>query len=350
MKKLFDSEKREVISMEKMRAGKCATLVFAAAALLFLVAGQAGAARKTQPRLLWPSPPGRARIEFVRCIHAPSDMRIKKGFFAKLWAWIIGEKKHKMLKPFGVFAGGDGRLYVTDTVGRSVHVFDPEEDKYFDIEGAKGRRFASPIDVAADKEGNIYVSDSVLKAVYVFNKKGKFLRKIGGGLRRPTGIAIDDAAGTIYVVDTLAGRILVYRLDGRYIKAITGPFAAPTFMAIGRDGRLYVSDSMNARVDILDKNGRFLGAIGSRGDAPGDLANPRGIAIDADGHIYVTDTLFNSVTIYNGKGRCLLVFGSEGTRDGEFAIPAGISIAGNFIYVADSYNMRIQEFRYLGGK
>ena len=59
-----------------------------------------------------------------------------------------------------------------------------------------------------DKDRDIYVSDSVTRRVYVFfflMKKEKFLREIGTDhiMKRPTGIAIDQASGTLYVVVTL---------------------------------------------------------------------------------------------------------------------------------------------------
>ncbi|MBT9171426.1 MAG: hypothetical protein DDT18_01802 [Actinobacteria bacterium] len=70
--------------------------------------------------------------------------------------------------------------------------------------------------------------------------------------------------------------------------------------------------------------------------------------IDIRGHIYLTDTLFNSVQIFDKSGQALLVFGRQGMNSGEFSLPAGISISrDDKIYVADSYNMRVQVFRYL---
>ena len=306
-------------------------------------------------RLVWPPPPWEPRIEFLYSITTPDDMQIKKGFFHRLWEFIAGEPGEGIIKPFGVYADERGRVYVTDTAEQSVHVFDPKDNKYFVIESVKKHRLVSPIDVALDKEGNIYVSDSVYRRVYVFNEKGKFLREIGtdNTMQRPTGIAIDKADGTLYVVDTLASNILVYSLNGKHMKTIgehgdgNGQFNRPTFIAIGRDGNLYITDTMNARIQILDENGKFVSKFGRRGTHAGELANPRGIALDSDGHIYLTDTLFEAVQIFDKSGQPLLTFGRPGMKSGEFSIPAGISITNDIIYVADSYNMRIQVFRYL---
>ncbi|MEW6740124.1 MAG: 6-bladed beta-propeller [Nitrospirota bacterium] len=314
---------------------------------------------KKKEHIVWPPPPWEPRIEFLYTVTTPDDFDIKKGFFRRLWEFVAGESREGVVKPFGVFADENGRVYLTDTADQSVHVFDPKDNNYFVIEGINQKsRLTSPISVATDAERNIYVSDSVTRRVYVFNEKGKFIREIGSDntMQRPTGIAIDKASGTLYVVDTLASNILVYSLDGKHIKTIgeygggNGQFNRPTFIAIGKDGNLYVTDTMNVRVQILDKNGKFVGKFGKRGDGTGDLANPRGIAIDSDGHIYITDTILEAVQIFDKSGQLLLVFGRRGTNSGEFALPAGISISNDDkIYVADSYNMRIQVFRYLKG-
>lgn len=334
------------------------TLVLAITAftLAFAMGPKADVQQKKE-HIVWPPPPWEPRIEFLYSITTPDDLRIKKGFFRRLWEFVAGEPREGVVKPFGVFADDGGRVYVTDTADQSVHVFDPKDSKYFVIEGiSKKTALSSPIDVATDSEGNIYVSDSVMRRVYVFNEKGKFLMEIGSDnmMQRPTGIAVDKDSGTLYVVDTMASKILVYSLDGKYIKSIgehgngNGQFNRPTFIALGREGNLYITDTMNVRVQILDRNGKFIGKFGKRGTGTGDFANPRGIALDSEGHIYVTDTIFEAVQIFDKSGQLLLVFGGQGMKHGEFALPGGISISrDDKIYVADSYNMRVQVFRYI---
>lgn len=314
------------------------------------------AAEVQKERLTWPPPPWEPKVEFLYSITTPDDMQIKKGFFRRMWEFVAGGTREGLIKPFGVFADDNGKIYVTDTAGQSVHVFNPKDGKYFVIEElGKGQRLTSPIDVTTDKEGNIYVSDSARRRVYVFTEKGKFLREMGGDdrMQRPTGIALDRETGTLYVVDTLASKVLVYSLDGSYRKSI-GAFGSgddgfnrPTFIALGKDGNVYITDSMNARVQIISKEGKFVGKFGRRGTMAGEMANPRGVALDSEGHVYITDTLFNAVSIFDKSGQALLVFGGQGMKHGEFVIPAGISISNDIIYVADSNNMRVQVFRYI---
>ena len=75
----------------------------------------------------------------------------------------------------------------------------------------------------------------------------------------------------------------------------------------------------------------------------------KGLALDGDGHLYVIDAHFECVQIFDDAGRLLLSFGREGHGPGEFWLPTGIHIdRNNRIWIADSYNRRVQVFEYLG--
>jgi DNA-binding beta-propeller fold protein YncE len=61
------------------------------------------------------------------------------------------------------------------------------------------------------------------------------------------------------------------------------------------------------------------------------------------------DAVFDNVQIFDSSGQLLLNLGEGGTNPGQFGLPAGIAIGlDNKIYVADSYNRRIQVFQYIG--
>jgi hypothetical protein len=64
----------------------------------------------------------------------------------------------------------------------------------------------------------------------------------------------------------------------------------------------------------------------------------------------VVDALFDTVQIFDEEGVLLLQFGDRGTAPGEFWLPEGAFISKqDRIYVADSFNGRIQVFEFLGG-
>jgi DNA-binding beta-propeller fold protein YncE len=110
---------------------------------------------------------------------------------------------------------------------------------------------------------------------------------------------------------------------------------------------LYVTDSMNFRIQILSREGRYISSFGQLGDGSGDFNRPKGVAVDSDGHVYVVEGLHDVVQIFDGAGRFLLSFAEPGHGDGELWLATGIAIADDRIYVADSSNHRVQVFEYL---
>jgi DNA-binding beta-propeller fold protein YncE len=309
--------------------------------------------------IVWPPPPLTPKIKYLRSITGSADLGLRQSWFKKAIDTIFGKegKEGVMLRPYGVFADS-GRIYVTDPGAYLLHVFDTEEKKYFQIKKAGKEELISPIGVAVDKNGEIYLSDSMLKRVFVFDREGKYIRQIGSPdiFSRPAGIAIDNER--IYVVDTHGHSVFVFsKKDGSFLFSFgkngseQGDFNYPTNIFIGNDKHLYITDSMNFRVQIFDRDGNFLSAFGKLGDSSGNFSKPKGIAVDSEGHIYVADAHFDTVQIFDKTGRLLLSFGTTGRGKGEMILPAGVFIDGkDRIYVADSYNNRIQIFQYLKDK
>jgi sugar lactone lactonase YvrE len=63
------------------------------------------------------------------------------------------------------------------------------------------------------------------------------------------------------------------------------------------------------------------------------------------------DALFHGVQIFNREGALLLAFGEQGQGEGQFWLPNGIHVTrDNMIFVADSYNQRVQVLRYIGAE
>jgi DNA-binding beta-propeller fold protein YncE len=305
---------------------------------------QTAAARSER---VWPDPPAQARIRFVTSF-APRTSA-KRSFFRKLWDAVSGGADTPvMAQPYGVTVGTRGRLYVADTAGHALHVYDLRGNGYSKVEVDS----ESLIGVAA--LGNrLFVTDSVGGRVICLNDAGRKQWAVGAeaGLQRPTGIvAADDR---LHVVDTLAHRIVTLSLEGRVLGSFgsrggePGQFNYPTNIARDRGGRLYVTDSMNFRIQILTPQGRYVSAFGQVGDGSGDLNRPKGVAVDSEGHVYVVEGLQDVVQIFDSEGRFLLSFGEPGHGDGEFWLATGIAIVNDRIYVADASNRRVQVFEYL---
>lgn len=311
------------------------------------------------PDLFWPSPPQTPRIQYLGSISSPSDVGVKKSWIKKALDRVFGEEDSdiRMMRPYGVCADSE-KIYVTDPGMSLLHVFDIRDKKYFTIDRAMENEFISPIGVAADKNGDIYLSDSMLRKVFVLDKEGNYLREIGSPdlFVRPAGIAIDE--DRVYVIDTHGHRVLVFaKKDGTHLFSFgkhgtgEGELNYPTNIFTGRNKLVYITDSMNFRVQIFGRDGNFLSSLGKLGDGSGDFSKPKGVAVDSEGHIYVTDAHFDNVQIFDRDGQLLLYFGNTGSGRGEMVLPAGLYIdEKDRIYAADSYNNRVQIFQYLREK
>jgi DNA-binding beta-propeller fold protein YncE len=314
----------------------------------------------TDPSLLvWPPPPQKPRIKFIRSISSSFDTGTKKTWVKSVINSLFGkeEAEDNMLRPTSIFVQY-GKIYVTDPGLFLVHIFDLKEYKYFQIEKAKKDALVSPIGIAVDTNEELFLSDSILKRVIVLDKNGEYLRDIGSPelFVRPTGVALNE--DKVFVVDTLSHQVLVFsKKDGNLLFRIgkngtgDGEFHYPTYIFISKDQLIYVTDSLNFRIQIFDIFGNFLSSFGKAGDVPGNFSKPKGIAVDSEGHIYIADSQFDNVQIFDRNGTLLLVFGSSGSSQGKMSLPAGIFIDDkDQIYVADSYNRRIQIFQYLKDK
>lgn len=293
--------------------------------------------------VIWSQNPEKFRIEYVGSFEKPEDFGLKAGFFEKIKNFIFGEKEeHRLLKPTGIYVGDD--LYViTDQGLQGVLILDLNKKRIRYIGG-----FKSPIDVDY-YQNRIYVSDSILGEIFVLNKDGKFITSFGKGyLKRPTGLVIDKKSKRILVTDTLSNRILIFGLDGKLKGKIEKDFSRPTYLSVDSSGKIYVSDSLNAKVRVFSPEGKEILSFGKRGNSIGTFANPRGIAVDDSGRIYVGDSLFSTIQIFDKNAKVLFVLGGYGNEKGSFAFPMDIYVYGKNIFVADSYNSRIVLFRYVG--
>jgi DNA-binding beta-propeller fold protein YncE len=165
---------------------------------------------------------------------------------------------------------------------------------------------------------------------------------------RTTGLAAGNER--IYCVDTLNHRVLCFNLSGDLLFTFgqrgvkSGQFNYPTHIAY-KNHELYVVDAMNFRVQVFTESGVFLRKFGRHGDGGGNFSKPKGIAVDNKMRIFVTDVMFDNVQIFNTEGDFLYVFGVPGNEEGQFWMPFDVDIYNGKIYVADTYNKRIQIFK-----
>jgi len=306
---------------------------------------------------VWPDPPEPSRIRFLQTFSGPQDLEIKNRWWHKVIAFLVGSPTLNIVQPYGLAKDTQERIYVVDTFYRGVHVFDSRESDHYIFPTKPVPDFVNPIEVATGPAGRVFVSDSQSGLVHVFSEAGKrYESSFGRGeLQRPTGLAVDVGSGELLVVDTLLSQLLVYGLDDLKLRRRIGrngddaeSFHFPTHVAIAADGAIYVTDSLNFRVQRLNADKTFIGPFGSIGRVPGTFSRPKGLATDSEGHVYVVDALFDNVQVFDTAGQLLLAFGTSGNTIGDFWLPSGIYIdSRDRIYVSDTYNHRVQVFQYI---
>jgi len=330
----------------------CETALRPLAAPLWLLAAACATARP--PRVAWPAPPARERIQLVRTLSNSGDL---EGGFGRFWRKLAGvEAPVSLYHPVGVAVSSEGDLVaVTDQAIGTLFLFDLAGNELRTI--AREKLGGPPVGVSvAGAEVWTVVPDR--RIALAFDRKGTPLRSIDlADCERPTGVAVDAQGGTLYVSDTSSTKgaghsVHVHALaTGEHRARIgqkgqgQGELFFPTFVALAPGG-VYVADTMNARVIEFSRDGKFVRQFGERGDRFGHFDKPKGIGTDSFGNVYVVDSFFSAVQIFNREGKLLLFFGGPGDSPGFLANPAGLAIdRNNRIYVANGLNFRIDIYQ-----
>ncbi len=135
-------------------------------------------------------------------------------------------------------------------------------------------------------DDSVFVVDEGREVVYKFTPDGELLLTIG---------TPDVASDTGY--------------DGRALESITRggpPFNHPTNLAVAPGGDLYVADGYgNARVHHFSAAGALLRSWGEPGTGPGQFNLVHGVAVAADGRVFVADRENDRIQIFGPDGTYL---------------------------------------------
>ena len=162
------------------------------------------------------------------------------------------------------------------------------------IPGDDVLHFNQPTDVAWDRDGNIYVTDGYGNSrVLKFDKYGRPL--LGWGMKgsgpgqfdTPHTIVIDG--DLVYVGDRENARIQIFDRNGRFLRqwSLVHPFG----LVITPDHVLYMCDAIAGRILKIDPQGRVLGSFTGPQPGEGPHFDPHQIALAPDGSIFTAEVL-----------------------------------------------------------
>ncbi|HPF47537.1 MAG TPA: peptidyl-alpha-hydroxyglycine alpha-amidating lyase family protein [Emcibacteraceae bacterium] len=219
-----------------------------------------------------------------------------------------------------VYYAGNGNIWVAERCGGNTNCLDtPDIDPIMlvDVDGNILKSFGKnmivwPHGLHVDPDGNLWIADArgdekrkKGHQVHKFSPDGKLLMSIGTAgvagkdkyiFDQPCDVAV-AANGDIFVADGHGAggnnRIVKYNSKGEYLMEFgdtgseRGLFREPHALAISSDGRLFVGDRHNARVQIFDLEGHHI-------DQWTQFGRPSGIYIDKNDMMYVADSESNT--------------------------------------------------------
>ena len=209
----------------------------------------------------------------------------------------------------------------------------------------KGWNFGPTTGIGVDSSNNVYVYNRGPHPVICFDANGKFLRSWGDGiLSGPHGLSVDPD-DNVWVTDIGSHVVVKFSPRGRVLMVLgqkdtpgkgKTQFNKPTHLAFAPSGHIYVSDGYgNSRIVKFTSQGKFVMAWGEKGKAQGEFDAPHTLAIDNEGKVYVGDRENFRVQIFDSDGRFLNQWSHLGSPWGLYFT------ADEFLYMCDGYNNRV---------
>ncbi|MDR3724878.1 MAG: Ig-like domain repeat protein [Terracidiphilus sp.] len=317
--------------------------------------------------------------------------------------------------PTSVAIDGSGNLYIADSLHNRIRKVTASTGVISTICGngnpaysgdgglATSATLNTPSGVALDGAGNLYIADTGNNVIRMITAANGNIETVAGmgpptqagynrdgiaatsaQLNQPQGVTV-DGSGNLYIADTNNQRIRLVSASTGLISTVAGngftntngsggysgdgglaaaaELNSPYAVAFNASGNMYIPDSANNRVRVVDASTHIIntfagtGVTGYSGDGgPATAAMlwaPSGVAVDAAGNVFIADTQNSAIRkvstattdistlIITGSGT--YYFNSTFSRIGLYG-PIGLTLdeAGN-LFVADTLNMVVRE-------
>ena len=224
--------------------------------------------------------------------------------------------------------------------------------------GLADGRFQKPRALAISPNDELYVIDKTAR-VQAFDSNGKFLRgwktpQWANG--KPTGMTFDAKTNALVVVDTHYFQFLFYTPDGQLVESRTiggvngtepGQFGWVTDFARAADGTIYLSEyGEYDRIYKYSADGEFIDRMGQHGDAPLEFSRPQSLAVDEQGLLWVADSCNHRIQVIDwreSQPRIVSILGQQGPQVGQLQFPYAMTLLSKDRLLVSEYgNHRVQ--------
>ena len=249
---------------------------------------------------------------------------------------------------------GNGDMFVTSAAGNCVHVYNGSDGKRkttVSSQNTGNLKLLAPcgIDISNDV---VYVAEYGGHRIHMLTTGGEFIGTFGergtgiGQFYHPRDVKISPD-GRVYVADYDNNRVQVFNpnltishvIDSSSIPDGVDWSSYPTSIAFDESEHQSASDvhvTSSSAISVFTPNGQFVRQYGKL-----ESKTPVGIAIDSSGYSFVTDSVNDNLSVYDSRGR--LVHFTRG-----FNSPDGVSIAPDgSVWIADCKNCRLLKYLYL---
>lgn len=218
-----------------------------------------------------------------------------------------------------------------------------------------------PVEVTTDPAGRIYVGEDGNHRMQVFSPTGTFLFQVnqqsinadGSGTRGnfvPAGI-VTGPAGEIYVADSSNSRVIVLDQDGNWTRefgspGVEGGLSLPTGITLVGD-LLYASEFRTSAIHKFNRLTGVTAGLITRAQLPFSSWSPSSIERDKAGRLFVTDTERDQVHVIDPTEGYRFSFGVKGTARGQLSDPRDVAVADNGLsyVIGDTAEGRIEVYQ-----
>ena len=248
--------------------------------------------------------------------------------------------------------------------------------------------FASPHGLSVAVDGSMWVADTALNTVTHLSPDGLVVQRYGDSypfylepllrlrnllpqlfvpmtdttFARPTDV-VPLGSGRFAVSDGYRNsRLAVFTADGGLVwqrnvrGSDPGEFHLPHGISTDRDGRIYVADRRNARLQVFSSDGALLDVVTGQG-----IGRPFGVASHRNGCLYIADggdgldhvptwspdTSRAGISVIGNDGTLTARVGNANTHAGQFILPHDVAVSGDgIVYIADLQAKRVLRINF----